>query len=256
MNIKPALTAIFLSLYAAVPLSSECVILLHGLARSPDSMNALGKKLEQSGYRVANIGYPSRQMNIEQLAEFAVKAGIAQCATLDASPLNFVTHSLGGILVRQYYSSHQPENIKRVVMLGPPNNGSEVVDRMKNIPGYALLNGPAGMQLGTDSDSTPIKLGPVNFELGVIAGTRSINLILSSLLPNPDDGKVSVASAKIEGMCGFITLPTTHPFMMKSEPVMAQVISFLRNGRFNGEKAMANCVSTHQISSPRQHQNP
>lgn len=130
-------------------------------------------------------------------------------------------------------------------MLGPPNKGSEVVDKLKNMPGYELLNGPAGMQLGTDENSVPLKLGPVNFQLGVIAGTQSINLILSSFLPNPDDGKVSVENAKIEGMCGFITLPTAYPFMMKNEVVIGEVISFLKTGKFSDERAITNTCTGH-----------
>jgi len=203
-------------------------------------MNKLEKRLEKSGYTVANIDYPSRKMEIEPLAELAVGEGIAKCSEYKASPINFVTHSLGGILVRQYYSVHSPANVKRVVMLAPPNKGSEVVDNLKNTPGYELLHGPAGMQLGTDIHSVPLNLGPVNFELGVIAGTQSINLILSLFLQNPDDGKVSVENTKVEGMCGFVALPTTHPFMMKNDAVIAEVLSFLKTGKFVSEKAITN----------------
>lgn len=117
-------------------------------------------------------------------------------------------------------------------MLGPPNQGSEVVDNLKNAPGYELLNGPAGMQLGTKSTDIPKSLGPVDFELGVIAGTQSINLILSTFLPRPNDGKVSVEAAKVEGMKDFVSMPTTHPFMMKNDAVIEQIIYFLRHGKF------------------------
>jgi len=73
-------------------------------------------------------------------------------------------------------------------MLAPPNNGSEVVDKFRDLPGYKWLNGPAGRQLGTGRDSLPRSLGAAEFDLGIIAGTRSINLLLSQVLPNPDDG--------------------------------------------------------------------
>ena len=152
----------------------------------------------------------------------------------DAYPINFVTHSLGGILVRQYYKIHAPEDVKRVVMLGPPNKGSEIVDKLKNVPGFELLNGPAGMQLGTADEDVPKRLGPVNFELGIIAGTQTINFLLSTLLPNPDDGKVSIENTKVEGMRGFVSLPTTHPFMMKNEQVIEHVLYFLKYGKFEG----------------------
>jgi len=241
MNNQKFMFLIALYLLPVNSYSAECVVLLHGLARTASSMNKLANELTHMGYYVANIDYPSRKIPIKALAEIAVGDGLNECSEASASPVNFVTHSLGGILVRQYYKQHSPKAVKRVVMLGPPNQGSEVVDNLKNIPGFKLLNGPAGMQLGTADEDIPKSLGPVNFELGVIAGTQSINLILSSFLPNPDDGKVSVASAKVAGMCGFIALPTTHPFMMKNKRVIGEVINFLKHGKFKGESAITLC---------------
>ena len=226
----------FLILVSSVDvISAECVVLLHGLARTSNSMNELETKLTDEGFYVVNVDYPSRSKGIFELSEIAVTDGINKCSKNNSLPINFVTHSLGGILVRQYYKNHPPSNVKRVVMLGPPNNGSEVVDNLKEMPGYELLNGPAGMELGTSNSDIPKALGPVNFELGVIAGTQSINLILSAFLPNPDDGKVSVESTKVEGMCGFITLPVTHPFLMTNDKVISEVISFLRSGIFTNK---------------------
>ena len=212
--------------------AAECVILLHGLIRSSASMEPLEEALTKVHYRVANIDYPSREQPIEALAEIAVSDGLEACRKLEAHPINFVTHSLGGILVRQYYSRHATEGLGRVVMLGPPNQGSELVDKLSDLPGYEFVNGPAGMQLGNDKGSVPNHLGPVNFELGVIAGTDSFNPFLSSLLPNPDDGKVSLERTKVDGMCSFIALPVTHTFMMRNEQVIGEVIHFLRTGRF------------------------
>lgn len=224
-------------LYSTASLSAECVVLLHGLARTSSSMNELEQKLTSKGYYVVNVDYPSRKKQISELSEIAVTDGLNKCRKNSSNPINFVTHSLGGILVRQYYKKHTSENVKRVVMLGPPNNGSEVVDNFKDVPGYELLNGPAGMQLGTREEDIPKSLGPVNFELGVIAGTQSINLILSTFLPNPDDGKVSVESTKVEGMCGFVALPVTHPFLMKNNLAIDEVINFLIYGKFKSDLA-------------------
>lgn len=239
MRLKAILLFIVVMTGSASVLSAECVILLHGLARTANSMNELAEKLGEAGYYVANIDYPSREKPVEELAALAIDAGLEQCAQADANTVNFVAHSLGGILIRYYYRQHDPELVRRVVMLGPPNRGSEVVDELKDFPGFAWLNGPAGRQLGTDENSIPNTLGPVNFELGVIAGTQSINLILSQFLPNPDDGKVSVERAKVDGMCGFVALPTTHPFMMSNNRVIAEVIYFLAHGRFNSEQALS-----------------
>ena len=212
--------------------AKECVVLLHGLARTADSMKALEKRLALEGYTVVNVDYPSRKYPIETLAEIAVGQGIEECTKKSATKINFVTHSLGGILVRVYLKSNRRDDIGRVVMLGPPNQGSEVVDNLKNAPGFELLNGPAGMQLGTKSSDIPKSLGPVDFDLGVIAGTQSINLILSTFIPSQNDGKVSVESAKVKGMHDFVTLPTTHPFMMKNAAVIDQTVYFLQHGQF------------------------
>ena len=105
------------------------------------------------------------------------------------------------------------------------------------MPGYDLLNGPAGGQLGTSDEDLPRKLGPVSFELGVIAGTTSFNPVLSAVLPDEDDGKVTVKSTRVEGMCGFIAMPVTHTFMMANDAVIRQVKNFLKEGRFGGDTA-------------------
>jgi len=186
--------------------------------------------LEGEGYQTVNVSYPSTKHNIAQLAEDAIGDALNQCSM--CTTIHFVTHSMGGILVRQYLNAHSVKNLGRVVMLGPPNQGSQVVDTLKNIPGFKMINGPAGMQLGTEDMSIPNTLGPAHFELGVIAGTRSINLILSTMLPKPDDGKVSVENTKLDGMADHIALPVTHPFMMNNKKVIRQVLCFLKNGSF------------------------
>lgn len=210
----------------------ECVVLLHGLARTAASMHHMADRLQREGFEVANVDYPSREHSIDVLADLAVSEGLAQCEDYAASKIHFVTHSLGGILVRVYLKNNKRDDIGRVVMLGPPNQGSEVVDNLKNAPGFEFLNGPAGMQLGTGLTDIPRTLGPVNFELGIIAGTQSINLILSTFLPNPDDGKVSVEATKVAGMSDFIALETTHPLMMKNDAVINQTVFFLKHGHF------------------------
>ena len=143
-----------------------------------------------------------------------------------------MTHSLGGILVRSYLARHEISNLGRVMMLGPPNQGSEVVDKLGSWWLFQKLNGPAGNELGTGPDSTPNKLGAANFCLGIIAGDRSINWINSLLIPGPDDGKVSVERTKLAGMTDHIVIHATHPFLMRNRSVINQTIYFLENGAF------------------------
>lgn len=211
-------------------MSEECVVLLHGMARSDSSMNKMESELQDAGYTVVNFDYPSTQHNIESIAKYYVPKAVAQCK--QHLVINFVTHSLGGIVLRKYLSDNKLERLGRVVMLGPPNKGSEVVDTLKNVPGFEFINGPAGLELGTDKTSVPNLLGPVTYPVGIIAGSSTINPILSQMLPNPDDGKVSVENTKVEGMADHITLPVSHPFLMRNDDVIRQVKTFLKTGRF------------------------
>ena len=231
---------ITLLIFLLIPLQvhSSCVVLLHGLARSDSSMEKLEIELQKENFQTVNVDYPSREYTIEELAETAISPALEQCSGHDE--INFVTHSMGGILVRQYLSNHSIPKLGRVVMLGPPNKGSEVVDKLKRMPGFHFINGDAGMQLGTGEMSVPNKLGPAEFDVGIIAGTESINLILSLIIPSADDGKVSVERTKLEGMNDHIEMETSHPFMMKNQKVIAQVIHYLKNGKFKRENAMTN----------------
>ncbi len=220
-----------LALALSAPVAAdECVVLLHGMARSEKSMAKMADRLAEEGYQVVNYGYPSTSFPIEHLASTHVPQAVSQCG--DATPVNFVTHSLGGILVRKYLSENTLDNLGRVVMLGPPNQGSEVVDKLKDVPGFHMINGPAGAQLGTEPDSVPNSIGPVTYPVGVVAGSSSINLILSQMLPDPDDGKVSVERTKVEGMADHLVLPVSHPFLMRDDEVIRQAKAFLETGQF------------------------
>jgi triacylglycerol esterase/lipase EstA (alpha/beta hydrolase family) len=193
-------------------------------------MKLLEQNLLKEGFFPINEGYPSRKHPIEILASLAITPALEKCPK--KMEVNFVTHSLGGILVREYLNKNKVANLNRVVMLAPPNKGSEVVDKLKRLPGYRFINGYAGMQLGTDELSVPNTLGKANFDVGIIAGKRSINWVLSSLIPNADDGKVSIENTKLEGMNDHIEMPVTHPYIMKNKKVIAQVVRYLKNGNF------------------------
>lgn len=196
-------------------------------------MAKMQRALAEAGYMVWNVDYPSRSAPIQTLADDAIGKAIAHCRENGASKIDFVTHSLGGILVRSYLARHTVPELGRVVMLAPPNQGSEVVDRLGWLFLFKWINGPAGNELGTDKDSAPNRLGPARFPVGIIAGDRSINWINSLLIPGPDDGKVSVQRAKLAGMSDFLVLHTTHTFIMRNDEAIRQTIQFLRTGKFD-----------------------
>ena len=192
-------------------------MLLHGLARSEVSLLVMAEALEAQGHLVVNHGDASTEAPIAVLAT-EVAVAVALCPAEER--LHFVTHSLGGILLRVWLQDQRPADIGRAVMLGPPNQGSELVDQLGDIGAFEGINGPA------------------DFDLGAVADTLSLNQACSALIPGPDDGKVSVAATRIKGMAARRVLPVTHTFMMMHPQVVAQTIVFLRGGTFAADLSL------------------
>lgn len=212
---------------------AETVILVHGLGRTSNSMAILGERLQVAGFRVVTFGYPSTKEPIEILVARLVSR-VAECCAEDRERVHFVTHSLGGILVRIYLAQHSPDHLGRVVMLAPPNQGSEVADAFADSPILSGILGPTGSRLLTDSTGISQQIGPATFDLGIITGNRSANPIASWLIPGPDDGKVAVERARLEGAAAFLVIEATHTFIMNHKEVAEETLHFLREGRFSG----------------------
>ncbi|WOF73144.1 alpha/beta hydrolase [Parvibaculaceae bacterium PLY_AMNH_Bact1] len=205
----------------------EIVVLLHGIGRTAGSMSAPASRLAEKGYAISNIDYPSRSASIATLAE-GVNERLQAENTEAYEKLHFVTHSMGGLIVRQLIKDSRPPNLGRTLMLAPPNQGSAVADFWGNNFLFKAIYGPAGQDLQTGNGS----FGPVDFSLGVVAGTKSIDPISSLLLDGPNDGKVTVESTKVEGMADHIVLPVNHTFLMRDARVLRQIEAFLGNGTF------------------------
>ncbi len=216
--------------------AGEHVILLHGLARTPRCMARMERSLGADGYTMHNVGYPSRRYDAETLVTEHIAPAIERSREQGAERIHVIAHSLGAILIRLYCRDHDSADIGRVVMLGPPNQGSEIVDKLGHLSLYRWINGPVGGQLGTIADSLPKSLGPVPFETGIIAGDRSINWILSRFLNGKDDGKVSVENTKVEGAADHRVIRCSHPYLMSSQQSIQLVRTFLASGSFDSPK--------------------
>ena len=216
---------------------SDVVILLHGLSRNKKSMQSLARFLYEKGaYSIINIGYPSTHCSIAILTD-RIQQELSRRLVNSEATVHIVTHSMGSLITRLLIEKYPPKNLGRVVMLAPPNQGSRVADFLKrrfNLI-YKPIWGPAGQELGKDTDSIIHRLAPIDFELGVIAGDRSINPIGSIINQGKDDGTVAVEETRIDGMKDHIVIHATHSFIMKNKEAMKQVLHFLQSGRFKRE---------------------
>lgn len=211
----------------------DLVILLHGIMRSKADMLPLTALLRAQGYDAVNILYPSRTKSLEEITDFVHEKITKSKKYSPDKVMHFVTHSMGGIIARYYIATRRPAHLGRVVMLGPPNTGSEFADFMNENkilgPVFKAVFGPAGQQLVTGYKHIDTA---IDYPLGVIAGNASINPLAPWVLDGEHDGIVPVERTRIEGMADHIVLHTSHSLMMFNPGVMAQVVTFLDKGKF------------------------
>lgn len=210
---------------------TEQVVLLHGLGRSGSAMYLLGKRINEAGYQTHIIEYDSLKKSPDLIIK-AVGQEIDERCRDNGLTVHFVGHSLGGLIIRAYLDQKPINHLGRVVLLGTPNQGSELVDKFGE-EWLLRITGPTVRELGTDEDSFPNRIGAPYYPIGIIAGTSSSNPLTSRSLPGPDDGLVSVESTKLEGMTDFIEVDTSHSRLRYNETAAREVVYFLKHGRFS-----------------------
>ena len=208
----------------------EGVVLLHGILRTKGCMRGLANFLENNNYKVLNIDYPSSKHDIASLAQL-IHPQIQNFAT-QVTKIHFVGYSMGGLIIRTYLNLHSPTNLGRVVMLGTPNQGSEVADFLQNFWIYKKLYGLAGQQLITDQTAFKHIFGNVNYELGVIAGSSPYNFIANKIIRKEADGRVSIINSKIEGMKEHIVIKSGHTMLSSNQKAWQLTLAFLDIGSF------------------------
>ncbi len=215
----------------------ELIVLLHGILRSKTDMLFLKNYFEKNGYNVLNILYPSREKSLEELSDFVHEHITASPDYSESIPVHFVTHSMGGLITRYYIAQHKPKNLGNVVMLGPPNTGSEFADWLSDTkilaPMFREIFGPASDQLTTRHKHID---GDITYPLGVIAGNLSINPLAPWVLDGEHDGIVPVERTKIDGMKDHIVMRATHSFMMFNPKVMDQALYFIQHKKFDHDR--------------------
>jgi pimeloyl-ACP methyl ester carboxylesterase len=207
------------------------VVLLHGIAVGAWTLKKLERALRRRGYATLNLGYASRKKPLEALAE-DIHPEVAAFANEVSGSIHFVGHSMGGLLARLYVARYRPARLGRVVMLGTPNGGSEIVDLLQQLAAYRWFFGPAGLQLTTRPDEALASLPPLDYPVGIVAGSFSLYPSSLFILPRPNDGRVSVASSKLVDMADHVTIRASHAGLTRHPAAIDQTIAFLRAGRF------------------------
>jgi triacylglycerol lipase len=206
------------------------VVLLHGLARGHGSMARLAKVLRAAGFDTWGRTYPSRRHSISYLAGELADAIVEQAGD---RPVCAVTHSMGGVVVRHL---NDPRiHWQRIVMLAPPNRGSQLAAGLVGNPVFRWYYGPAGAELANGS-TWPAPPAP----FAVIAGTR--NRALTNVTSwtmgrrfaatTKNDGTVAVDETKLDGMAAFAEVDATHTWIMNDPKVHQLVLGYLRDGTF------------------------
>ncbi|MFK7776699.1 MAG: hypothetical protein QM501_01090 [Gimesia sp.] len=214
------------------PMRGKAVILIHGIIRSSKSFEKLKIVCEKSGRLVVPFDYPSTQLTIPENAKFLEQV----IHSLEGvEEIELVVHSMGGLVVRSWLDQQTvvDSRVKRMVMLGVPNRGADIADRLRSNLLFKVIFGPAGQQLVTEANSDFIADLPTPpFPFGIIAGGRNTLKGYNPLIRGDDDGTVGVSSTRLPGAADYILLPILHSFMMSDSVAITHTLRFLDTGKF------------------------
>lgn len=210
---------------------TEHVVLLHGIGETPWQMALIESALKTAGFGVTNLRYPSTEAGTAELADRFVRPLFDRFA--DAPKLHFVTHSLGGIMMRYLLQDVVPANLGRVVMLAPGHHGSQILELYRRTRLFKEVYGPAGQEIGMGDHCFSCFLDDrADYELGIIAGTVSGDPLANLVLPWPHDGRLSVETTRLDGMADHTLVPATHDHLTYHPLAIFQTLQFLKSGRF------------------------
>jgi triacylglycerol lipase len=213
----------------------DYVMLIHGLGRTRLSFAGMQAWLRHCGYRVVNLAYPSRRISVANAVREWLQPALDSLDLTAGDRVHFVTHSLGGIVFRAWSAGRDPGfPLGRIVMLAPPNYGSEIMDHIGLQPWSRLVLGPAVDELQTAAISAVNRLGPVPEGTAVIMGNRAKITLFQHLLGPESDGIVPVRAGWLPGLAGFLVVPADHTFIMWRPVVLRAVRHFLEYGSFAG----------------------
>jgi len=225
------------------PLGPKVVIAMHGLIRSRGVMIPMCKYLQaNSDFETVNICYSSTRLSLEENAQALAKV-IANLGPV--REINFVAHSYGNIVIRRYMADsvkagRRDPRIKRLVMLAPPNHGSQLANMFKGNAVFGLVWGSGGKAVVNWKDTAPTLIQPF-CQFGIIAGGgKGGAAITNPLLSTDNDLVVRVEETALSGANDFTLAPLTHDAFMRSPVSQKQTLHFLLNGQFAASDAAGN----------------
>lgn len=207
--------------------ATSVVVLVHGLYMNGAWMCLLRRRLGALGRHGISFEYPSLKRGVAANAD-ALQEWLA---AIQASHVDFVAHSLGGLVLRHLFHRHPGQRPGRVVTLGTPHRSSAAAGSVESLRlGRILGQSRCEGLLGGVPPWNP------SVELGSIAGTFGFGIgRFFHRLGKPNDGAVAVSETRFDGMADHVVVPVAHAGLVFSKPVARLCDAFLRHGRFHSE---------------------